>query len=282
MSFVLCAKRIISVVVIAALLTNTLGAWVHQASVGVAVACAGSATYYANEWRQAKKELKALEVAEKLHGQKSPKGIVLRKLLAARKKCAISSLVALVAALVAYRSRGVQEVPSADASSVVGQPVEALIAAKATANVTDNCGATALMWAAMRGDVEAVEALIKAGADVNAQNKFGDTVLIWAIKGGHTEIVDALIKADVDVVAKNNEGATALMIAAGNGQTAAIEALIKAGTDVNATSNNGWTALVWATKRGHTEIATLLEAAQKKKSVRSEEVVDPEALGEDG
>ena len=60
-----------------------------------------------------------------------------------------------------------------------------------------NDGATALMLAAMKGNIRQVEMLLRHGADVNAQDAEGKTALNYALEFGYKEIVDMLAEANV-------------------------------------------------------------------------------------
>jgi ankyrin repeat protein len=153
-------------------------------------------------------------------------------------------------------------------------------------------GETALLFAALQGDVEAVSALLDNGADVNVrhedgwsglllaaanghslvvqalldkgakveakENLMGQTALIWAVKGGHTAVVKALLKAGANVNARDKFGGTALTRGASNGQTAIVKTLIEAGADINTREYDGDTALIEATTESHLEIIKAL------------------------
>ena len=57
---------------------------------------------------------------------------------------------------------------------------------------------TALMFAAMRGDVESVKNLVDAKADVNSKNKNGETPLQRATALEYKEIITILKKAGAE------------------------------------------------------------------------------------
>ena len=63
------------------------------------------------------------------------------------------------------------------------------------ANVRDDYGWTALMWASSYDNLEVVQELIKAGADVDIQDNKGKTALSYAKMNGNQEIIDILKKA---------------------------------------------------------------------------------------
>ncbi len=149
-------------------------------------------------------------------------------------------------------------------------------------------GKTALLFAAMRGDVKAVSTVLDNGADVNMRHEdgwsglllaavnghytvaqvllvkgakvdakeklMGQTALIWAVKGGHAALVKALLKAGANVNARDKYGGTALTRAANSGKAAIVKTLLEAGADINAREYDGDTALIEATAESHLEI----------------------------
>jgi ankyrin repeat protein len=115
----------------------------------------------------------------------------------------------------------------------------------ANANAKDYYGGTALMSAAVMGDLEICKLLINHGADVNAQDKYGFTALWDAITYDNLEISKLLINHGADVNAKDNDGRTALMHAAFD-DLEICKLLINHGADVNAKDNVGYTAYDYA------------------------------------
>jgi len=103
--------------------------------------------------------------------------------------------------------------------------VKLLIDKGADVNAKTNDGDTALMWAAISGEVDIVKMLLEKGADVNAKNNHGDTALIFAAAQGNVDIVKILLDAGADISAKNEHGETALMLAQRNKQVDTIKIL---------------------------------------------------------
>ena len=58
--------------------------------------------------------------------------------------------------------------------------VSALLGENVDVNASEEDGATALHWAAVRNDVDVVDELLRAGADVNAANDYGVTAISLA------------------------------------------------------------------------------------------------------
>ena len=148
-------------------------------------------------------------------------------------------------------------------------------------NARDEFGNTALMHAAINGNVKAVQLLLeKKNIEVNLQNSSGFTALTYAASSGNWRIVgllltkkdikidlqikpsDTLLKGNKDNKAaaspncKNKLGNTALIFAAANGHKEVISLLLnKIGIDsINIQGNLGNTALIFAAANGHYDI----------------------------
>ena len=118
----------------------------------------------------------------------------------------------------------------------------ALSADRAMARAVDSAGSTMLMHAAYAGTIEMMNALIAADADVNATNDRRATALHWAITDPAK--VRLLLLKGADVNAKTVDGRTPLHLAAIlPAGTPIVEMLIEAGGDVNARSIVGGTPL---------------------------------------
>lgn len=70
--------------------------------------------------------------------------------------------------------------------------VKSLIAAGAEVNARDEVGWTALIWAAMQGDLPVAQALIAAGAEVNATDREGQTAVDLALAHGQVAMVELI------------------------------------------------------------------------------------------
>ena len=95
--------------------------------------------------------------------------------------------------------------------------VEALLAAGASTQVTDENGDTALTVAAYNGCAAAVACLASHGASIDHRNRFGATPLHAAAAGGCAEAAQVLVGLGADCGAADDAGLTAREMAAGCG-----------------------------------------------------------------
>ncbi len=108
-------------------------------------------------------------------------------------------------------------------------------------------GATALAWAALRGDADIASLLLESGADPNAANVLGISPLAMALENGAEAVVSLLLASGADANRARENGQTPLMTAARLGQTGLMELLLDHGADPDARERNfGQTALMWA------------------------------------
>jgi len=139
--------------------------------------------------------------------------------------------------------------------------ISSLVRQKADVNAPQADGATALQWAADRGDLEMADILIAAGANVKLANREGATPLYLASLHGNAPMIEKLLKAGADPDELGPEGETPLMLAARTGNLNAIQVLLDHHADVNAKDKlRGTTALMWATDQSHPEAVKLLIA----------------------
>jgi ankyrin repeat protein len=150
--------------------------------------------------------------------------------------------------------------PLMDGSLYAGEDLlKLLLDQGADPNVTNNAGATALMWGV--GDARKVRLLVAKGADVNARSEDGKTpLLIAAGQSGAASIVKLLLEKGADIKARDINGSTALIQAAGGGDAEILRLLIARGSDVNAQSNSGGTALMAAARARNAGTVQLLLA----------------------
>ena len=128
-------------------------------------------------------------------------------------------------------------------------------------NAAQADGATALVWAAHRDDLETAELLIRAGADVNAANDYGATPLLLACTNRNAAMVEKLLQAGANPNSVQPKGETVLMTCSRTGSLEAVKSLLAHGAKVDAREPWRWqTALMWAIAGRHSDIAgTLIE-----------------------
>jgi ankyrin repeat protein len=120
-------------------------------------------------------------------------------------------------------------------------------------------GETALMAAAMAGDVRSIQQLVAYGADPNAADAIRhQTALMWAAAERHTRAVRVLSEAGANLEARSAAGLTPLMFAIRTGDIETTTALLDLGADLHATAPDGTTSLVLAMINAHWELAAKL------------------------
>ena len=107
--------------------------------------------------------------------------------------------------------------------------ITSLVTRGARIDLETSQGRTALIMAAISGDVIAVRTLVAAGADPNYENSKGYTALGWAAEMGKVESISALCDAGAQVDFESQEGMTALMHAAMMGRAESISMLVTCG-----------------------------------------------------
>jgi ankyrin repeat protein len=128
------------------------------------------------------------------------------------------------------------------------QIVRTLIALGVDVNVEGAAKATALSRAAQFGHKEIVRILVEAGAIIEARNTAGATALLIAAEAGHDVVIDVLVTKGADVNARNNPGTWPLQLAAASGNVKSVLRLLQGGANVNARNNTGFTPLMAAMK----------------------------------
>lgn len=134
-------------------------------------------------------------------------------------------------------------------------------------------GATPLLWAAYRDDLETAGLLIQNGANPNLANDYGVTPLSLACTSKNGSLIEMLLKAKANPNAAESNGVTPLMTCSRTGTLEGVKALIASGADVNATDGDrGQTALMRAAAQKHTEVVRTLVAAKADVHVRSKKI----------
>jgi len=145
------------------------------------------------------------------------------------------------------------------------QVAEVLIAHPETnVNASSTRGETALMLAALKGQLKLCEQLLAREADVNRP---GWTPLHYAASAGHPDIVKLLLDNFAYIDAEAPNGMTPLMMAALYGTGDTVRVLLDAGADINLRNRQGQTALELAARNQNSNTETpLIEARRLSKS----------------
>ena len=112
-------------------------------------------------------------------------------------------------------------------------------APKIEVNILSAQGESALMLAALKGQLALAETLIKKGADVN---KTGWTPLHYAATSAHLPLIRLLLENYAYIDAESPNGSTPLMMASMYGNPEAVKLLIEEGADPMLKNQQGLTA----------------------------------------
>jgi nitrate reductase NapAB chaperone NapD len=143
------------------------------------------------------------------------------------------------------------------------EKAKSLIPNREDVNARDEFGNSALIWAAIIGDIEIVQALLAVpGIKVNHSSTDGASAIILAASNNNAEVVQALLAVPgIDVNIRDNDGRSALSEAATRGHTGTVLVLLNhQDIDVNIRDNDGRSALILAAENGHTETVQALLA----------------------
>lgn len=116
---------------------------------------------------------------------------------------------------------------------------------------------SALMLAALNGNLELCRLLIDKDADVN---KPGWTPLHYAATNGHVDVMRLLLDENAYIDAASPNGTTPLMMAAHYGTAAAVKLLLESGADPTLKNELGLNALDFANQANRSESAALIAA----------------------
>jgi ankyrin repeat protein len=145
-----------------------------------------------------------------------------------------------------------------------------MIRAGADVNEPQADGTRPIHWAVYRVDYEVIEALLAKKARANVTNELGATPLAEAVKLGEARIVKMLLDAGSGTEGANEDGQTALMLAIKNGDLAIVRTLVDAGANVNAVEKvQDQTPLMWAaaaTRNGAEMVKLLLSKGASVKA----------------
>jgi ankyrin repeat protein len=108
-----------------------------------------------------------------------------------------------------------------------------MIRAGANVNEAQPDGTRPIHWAVYRLDYELLDALLAKKAKADVSNEFGSTPLAEAVNVTDLRMVKTLLDSGAGPEGANQDGETALMLAIKTGELPIIEMLIKAGANVN-------------------------------------------------
>ncbi len=157
---------------------------------------------------------------------------------------AIACIVAVTAAYVAQAQQGrlASLIQDGDRKAALD-----MIKAGADVNEAQPDGTRPVHWAVYRVDYEILEALIAKKAKANVTNELGSTPLAEAVKLGDSRMVKMLLDAGSGPEGANQDGQSALMLAIKDGNLELVQMLVNAGANVNAVEKvQNQTPLMWA------------------------------------
>ena len=137
-------------------------------------------------------------------------------------------------------------------------------APKINLNAFNALGESALMLAALKGQLDLAKKLIAKGADVN---KTGWTPLHYAASNGHVEVIKLLLENHAYIDAESPNGSTPLMMASMYGNAQSVKLLIDEGADPLLKNQIGLTALQFAQRADRPDSAELLTKAMRGKQL---------------
>ena len=122
-------------------------------------------------------------------------------------------------------------------------------------DAVNQAGESALMLAALRGDLDGMGLLLDRGARVNQP---GWSALHYAATGPESQAVRLLLDRGAEVNAASPNGSTPLMMAAQYGTEASVKLLLDRGADVKLRNQRDLTAVDFARLSGREPLTRLL------------------------
>ena len=124
----------------------------------------------------------------------------------------------------------------------------------------NQAGESALMMAALKGNLPAVQRLLARGAKVNQP---GWSALHYAATGPDPKIVQLLLDRGAEIDAASPNGSTPLMMAAQYGSEASVELLLQRGADLGKRNERHLGAVDFAKLSGRESLVKRLEQARR-------------------
>jgi len=145
----------------------------------------------------------------------------------------------------------------------------ALLRHRATVDLADNKGFSALHLCASRGNTSLVQILIRQGADVNISNHSTQTALHFCCKTANAAAnITQLIGADANIEARDSSGMTPLMVACKEGVVSAVKELLRAHADPGAVVDDGSHHVVTGEAESASAIRELLQVARIRNTAK--------------
>lgn len=123
-------------------------------------------------------------------------------------------------------------------------------------NALNSAGESALMLAAIAGDLMACQQLLERGAQVSQP---GWAPIHYAASGPETRVVRLLLDHGAEIDAAASNGTTALMLAAQTGPETTVELLLARGADTRRRNLRGLQAIDFAEQAGRDWLVERLE-----------------------
>ena len=131
-------------------------------------------------------------------------------------------------------------------------------APKIDLNALNANGESALMLAALKGQLDLAVQMVKKDADVN---KTGWTPLHYAASSGQLPLIELLIQNHAYIDAESPNGTTPLMMASMYGTPAAVKLLLGEGADPQLKNQQGLSAAEFAKRANRQDVAELIAAS---------------------
>ena len=131
---------------------------------------------------------------------------------------------------------------------------------KITADICNEFGSTAIMYASANGMPKSVQFLISSKADVNKQDTLGSSPLMLAAEKNHLIVVNLLLDHGAKTDLKNGLGKTALHLAVENNSHLSVRALLLAKADPTIRDDQGKTPLDRARDNKNDRLEEILAA----------------------
>ena len=130
-------------------------------------------------------------------------------------------------------------------------------------NDQDAEGKTALMVAAVTGDIELLQQLLRSGCEVDLTNHRGGTALMYAAARNELPSAQSLVNRHANINLRAENGWTALILASAKGNHEMVKYLLHHGANPNIPDVYGWTALMRAIQHGRPRVISHLVSSDR-------------------